>query len=127
MDYLWNYLLRHSELQQKQIESIVETVADANPSINTQETKEKLMSTADMLIQKGRKEGQQKGRQEGRQEGLQEGRQEGEWIGKIQLMEQFLGRETTAKTEFEGRSITWLKAKFRELEKDYNKRFRTKS
>jgi hypothetical protein len=94
---------------------MVETVADANPSINTQETKEKLMSTADMLIQKG----QQKGRQEGEQRG--------EWIGKIQLMEQFLGRETTAKTEFEGRSITWLKAKFRELEKDYNKRFRAKS
>jgi predicted transposase/invertase (TIGR01784 family) len=67
VDYLWNYLLRHSELQKQQIESIVEAVADASPRINTEETKEKLMSTADMLIQ----EGLEKGRTEGRIGALQ--------------------------------------------------------
>jgi len=56
----------------------------------------------------------------------QEGRQEGEWIGKIQMLEQFLGRAATAKPEFEGRDAKWLAAKFQELEAEYNKKVKGK-
>jgi hypothetical protein len=57
---------------------------------------------------------------------IEEGRQEGEWIGKIQMLEQFLGRVSTAKEEFEGHDVKWLEAKFRELEEEYNKKIKGK-
>ena len=80
------------------------------------------MSVAEQFIEEGRQEG----RQEGLQKGLRKGRQEGEWIGKIQMLEQFLGRASTEKAEFEGRDVKWLEAKFRELETEYNKKVKGK-
>ena len=83
-------------------------------------------------IEAGRQEGWQEGRQEGRQEGIQAGRQEGiqkgiekgEWIGKIEMLEHFLGYEVTDKAEYGERSVEWLEKKFHRLEKEYAKKFR---
>ena len=52
--HLWTYLLYHSELQNSEIDKIVtSTIPD--------EGKDQFMSTAEMLMQKGRQEGRQEG------------------------------------------------------------------
>jgi hypothetical protein len=42
------------------------------------------------------------------------------------MLEQFLGRASTAKAEFEGHDVKWLEAKFCELEEEYNKKIKGK-
>jgi hypothetical protein len=63
------YLYKNAELRGEEIIEIAESIQ--NPLKNI------AMSTYDLLIQKGRQEGEIKGRQEGRQEGEIKGRQEG--------------------------------------------------
>jgi predicted transposase/invertase (TIGR01784 family) len=105
------YILSLSDLDKGEIRRIFSKVEN-------KELRSKTMSVAEQFIEEGRQEGLQKGRQEGRQEG--------EWIGKIQMLEQFLGRPSTPKAEFEGCDVKWLESKFRELEEDYNKRIKGK-
>ena len=53
-NHLWRYLLHHSELQIREVCEIVESTIPA-------EQKEKFMSTADILRQEGRQEGELRG------------------------------------------------------------------
>ena len=94
---LWTYLLEHSELKDPQIREIVQTTVP-------QHNQTKFMSTAQRL--------------------RQEGRQEGQWIGKIQLLEQMMGKKPTAHNVLESESVAELTARFEKLDKEYRARFR---
>lgn len=75
-------------------------------------------------LEKGRQEGLEKGLEKGHKKGMQKGRTLGEWIGKIELMEQFLGRTPTPKKELDEQSIEWMERYYREMETEYDQRFR---
>jgi hypothetical protein len=70
-------------------------------------------------IEKGREEGIEKGREKGREEGREKGREEGEWIGKIVLLEELMGRKPTSRKVLEKESLPALKRKFKDLESKY--------
>jgi len=76
------------------------------------ETRKKIMSIAEQLMQKGRQEGRREGRQEGRQEGMQEGLQEGReagtMIGQIQLMQELLSLRVTSLTALSAKPVNEL-------------------
>ncbi|MBK8094409.1 MAG: Rpn family recombination-promoting nuclease/putative transposase [Verrucomicrobiaceae bacterium] len=79
-----------------------------------------LQNQAMSLAQKLRNEG----RNEGLVEGIHRGQAKGAWFGKIQLLEQFLGlpsAETAVLAELE---MDALEQKYRELEAQYNLRFK---
>jgi predicted transposase YdaD len=102
------YILDLSDLDKAEILRIFGRIED-------KELRSKSMSVAEQFIE------------EGIQKGIQKGRQEGECIGKIRLMEQFLGRGETDVSEFEGRDLVWLEAKFHELEVEYNRKIKGRS
>lgn len=80
----------------------------------------KLKQEAMSLAQKLRNEG----RQEGRVEGRVEGREEGAWAGKIQLLEQLMGLTSTGAAKLDEMNAAALKARFQELEEQYNSLFK---
>ncbi len=57
-------------------------------------------------------------------EGRSEGRSEGFWIGKIQLMEEFLGRPLSSHELLEGNSLKNLEAIYQALYTEYQLRFK---
>ena len=59
------------------------------------------------------------GIEKGREEGIEQGREAGEWIGKIVLLEQLMGRKPTSRKALENESIPSLKRKFKALEGQY--------
>jgi hypothetical protein len=75
-------------------------------------------------IEKGRQEGRQEGRMEGRQEGLEKGIACGEWIGKVELLEGFLGKVPTPVAVLKNETLQQLKARFQKLEREYHKKHR---
>ncbi len=81
----------------------------ANP-----ELKRKAMSVAEKL------------KAEGRQEGRQEGLQEGHWIGKIELLDEFLGNASRAPGSLELLTVEQLQALYAELLREYETRFKGK-
>lgn len=83
-----------------------------------------LRDQAMTLAQKLRNEGRNEGRAEGRVEGRVEGRDWGAWIGKIQLLEQLLGLPVTDVSAFEGQEKAQMEARFSDLERQYNSRFK---
>jgi predicted transposase/invertase (TIGR01784 family) len=76
------------------------------------ELEKNTMSVAEKLIAKGRVEG----RVEGREEGL--------WIGKIQLLEEFLGLSVSLDKSLEELDLNQLKTMQAQLLKDYEQRFK---
>jgi predicted transposase YdaD len=70
-------------------------------------TRNRIMSIAEQMMQKGRQEGIQKGRQEGRQEGT--------LMGQIQLMQELLGLPVTALTHLSSRPASELRKLATEL------------
>lgn len=74
--------------------------------------KENIMSLAQQLIARGKAEGEA------------HGATRGAWIGKIQLLEQFLGLPASAMEAFASMSQEQLASRFAELEKSYNDRFK---
>ncbi|MBK8091313.1 MAG: hypothetical protein IPK32_04795 [Verrucomicrobiaceae bacterium] len=80
-----------------------------------------LKNEAMSLAQKLRNEGRVEGRVEGRQEGRLEGQDLGVWSGKI---EQFLGLQSSGTSVLMDMEISALETRFRELEAQYNARFK---
>lgn len=80
------------------------------------------MTLAQQFRQEGRQEGHQEGRQEGRQEGHQEGIQEGVWMGRIQTLEEILGRVPRPMADLEKLTLTELEEHFHALQREYNSR-----
>jgi predicted transposase/invertase (TIGR01784 family) len=78
------------------------------------------MSVAEKLIAQGRVEG----RDEGRDEGRLEGRLEGLWIGRIQLLEEFLARPVSSTESLQVLPIKELKAMQERLHREYEQRFK---
>ena len=63
-------------------------------------------------------------RQEGIQEGIQKGREEGRLIGKIQTLEEILGREPASGESLERLGNEDLEAILGRLEAEYKRRFK---
>jgi predicted transposase YdaD len=93
---VWRYIFE----VQKQYEP-EELVAMLNEAVGSEESEE-LLSVADKLIARGRKEGLQDGRREGLEEGLQKGREEGREEGLLherKLLQKLLVRRFGALPE----------------------------
>lgn len=82
------------------------------------------MSVAEKLRAEGRKEGWNEGRTKGRDEGRDEGRAEGLWIGKIQTLEEFLGKAQSSRETLETISAEELEALHGELRREYEGQFK---
>jgi len=72
------------------------------------ETRDRIMSIAQELIERGRREGSARGRREGRQEGRQEGVQVGTLIGEIVTLQRLLGLKPASLTELAGEQVEEL-------------------
>ena len=57
-------------------------------------------------------------------EGLEEGIQKGEWIGRVRMLFEFLGRETHSREELEQMEAGELSALHDRLQAEYNRRFK---
>lgn len=55
---------------------------------------------------------------------IAEGREEGLWIGRIEMIQRFIGQSPTPRSELETWSLEQLQALFAELEQEYAKRFK---
>ena len=107
---LWTYLLYCSDLQKEEVTAIVDATIKPEPR------KEYFMSTAERL--------RQEGRMEGRMEGLEEGMECGEWIGKVRVLEQLMGREQTPSQELAKLRLRQLQSRYQKLEKEYHGKYR---
>ena len=63
-------------------------------------------------------------RQEGLEEGIEKGIECGEWVGKVSLLEQLMGREQTPLQELAKLGIKQLQARYQKLEKEYHRKYR---
>lgn len=78
------------------------------------ELNETMMTTAQRL------------RKEGRMEGIQEGRQEGQWMGKLIMLEEFMGLPASDPEELASLPTEALKARYEALEAEYRLKFKGK-
>ena len=83
----------------------------SNPDLEKQ-----TMTLAEQLIAQGHVSGLQKGREEGREEG--------QWIGRIQALEEFLGKPQSSGQALGSRSVEELMALHRALHGEYEARFK---
>lgn len=93
---LWTYILRCSELKNHEIRQIV----TANVPIEQQKA---FMSTAERL----------------KHEGIQEGIERGELIGRIQVMQEILGRKVTPRKNLIGKPLAQLNALLERLRSEH--------
>jgi hypothetical protein len=107
------YILRKSELDGNEIRGRLKQGVKKT-------TESKIMSTYDRLVMQI---------EQGVQEGLEKGREEGiacgEWIGKVELLENLLGKVPTPTASLKKESLKQLKARFQRLEKEYHRKHRT--
>lgn len=82
------------------------------------ELKNKAMSAAEKLKAEGRIEGRAEGRNEGRVEGL--------WIGKIQALEEFLGKPSSSREVLESLTVQELEDLQQALHREYEARFKSR-
>jgi flagellar biosynthesis/type III secretory pathway protein FliH len=82
------------------------------------ELRENTMSIAQKLIAKGKVEGRQEGRLEGHAEGL--------WMGKIQMLQNFMQLAVTPREALELLDMGQLEARFAELQRKYDLKFKGK-
>lgn len=80
------------------------------------ELEKNAMSVAEKLRAEGRLEGQEKGRLEGQEKGL--------WIGKIQLLEEFLNSSVSSRETLSPISLEELQARYHKLHLAYESRFK---
>ncbi len=83
----------------------------ANPDLE-----ERAMSVAEKL--------KAEGRMEGISQGLSQGREEGLWIGKIQILEEFLGKPHSPRAALETLTLLELEANYLALHQEYEARFK---
>ncbi len=84
------------------------------------ELEKNTMSVAEKLIAQGREEGISQGISLGREEG----RESGLWIGRIQLLEEFLELPASSAEALAARSLEELKAMQEQLHGEYERRFK---
>jgi flagellar biosynthesis/type III secretory pathway protein FliH len=86
------------------------------------------MSVAEKLIAQGREEGISQGISQGREEGISQGisrgRESGLWIGRIQLLEEFLDLPISSGEALAALSLEELKAMQEQLHGEYELRFK---
>lgn len=78
------------------------------------------MNAVEKLIAKGEAKGEAKGKAEGKAEG----EEQGYWIGRIQLLEEFLGLELTPKEVLSTKTSVKLKEKYEALQIRYDENFK---
>lgn len=79
-------------------------------TIKSAAIKDNAMTIAEQFVQQGRDEGRQEGRDEGRNEGRREGQEMGLLIGRIQLLQDLLGRTSTPTEALAACSVPDLQA-----------------
>jgi predicted transposase/invertase (TIGR01784 family) len=104
LEWVARYLLSADE--SLDIGRIHETL-EPNPRL-----REGIMTLADKLFN------------EGLEEGIQKGIQKGEWIGRVRMLFEFLGRETHSREELEQMEADELGALHDRLQAEYNRRFK---
>jgi len=85
----------------------IREILEPNPRL-----REGIMTLADKLFN------------EGLEEGIQKGIQKGEWIGRIRMLFEFLGRETHSREKLEQMEAEELNALHERLQAEYNRRFK---
>ena len=85
-----------------------EEIAERTEDRMMYDQREKAQRDYRWAIESAHQEGLEKGLEEGLEKGLEKGREEGVLIGKLQLLEQLLGQETTPTEQLSGRSIDEL-------------------
>jgi predicted transposase/invertase (TIGR01784 family) len=92
------------------------------------ELEKNTMSVAEKLIAQGREEGISQGISQGREEGISQGisrgRESGLWIGRIQLLEEFLDLPVSSGEALAALSLEELKAMQEQLHGEYELRFK---
>jgi predicted transposase YdaD len=91
---------------------------------NNPELEKNTMSVAEKLIAQGREEGISQGISQGREEGISRGRESGLWIGRIQLLEEFLDLPVSSGESLAALSLEELKAMQERLHAEYELRFK---
>ena len=99
---------------------------------NNPELEKNTMSVAEKLIAQGREEGISQGisrgisqgREEGISQGISRGRESGLWIGRIQLLEEFLDLPVSSGESLAALSLEELKAMQEQLHGEYELRFK---
>ena len=95
---------------------------------NNPELEKNTMSVAEKLIAQGREEGISQGISQGREEGISQGisrgRESGLWIGRIQLLEEFLDLPASSGESLSALSLEELKAMQERLHAEYELRFK---
>jgi flagellar biosynthesis/type III secretory pathway protein FliH len=91
---------------------------------NNPELEKNTMSVAEKLIAQGREEGISQGISQGREAGREEGREEGSWIGRIQLLEEFLELPPRSGESLAALSLEELRALHERLHQEYELRFK---
>ena len=95
---------------------------------NNPELEKNTMSVAEKLIAQGREEGISQGISQGREEGISQGisrgRESGLWIGRIQLLEEFLDLPASSGESLTALSLEELKAMQERLHAEYELRFK---
>ena len=105
-----------------------ETVRTMIERSEAAQSKERVMSIAEELIQKGRKEAMSIAEeliQKGRKEGRQEGRQEGALIGRIQMLQELLGLPVSQFVELADKPVEDLDILAQELRSRLTSRAKT--
>ena len=87
----------------------------ANPNLE-----KRAMSVAEKLKAEGRMEGIS----QGISQGLSQGREEGLWIGKIQALEEFLGKPQSPRENLERLALQALETRHHLLHQEYQARFK---
>ena len=75
------------------------------------------MTLADKLIARGKAEGMAEGEARGEARGI--------WIGRIQMLEEMLGKTPTARSELEQKKLEQLEKSYRRLQREYDSRFKS--
>jgi predicted transposase YdaD len=78
---------------------------------NNPELKQQTMSLAEKLVKQGEARGEHRGRQEGEARGL--------WTGKLELLQQLMGKPMCAEVELAKLSVAELQTQFEALEAEY--------
>ncbi|MDR1279660.1 MAG: Rpn family recombination-promoting nuclease/putative transposase [Opitutaceae bacterium] len=104
---LWTYMLRCSELKNQEVGKIV---AAHVPT----EHRKTFMSTAERL--------KHEGIQEGIERGLERGLERGELIGRIQVMQEILGRKVTSRKNLVGKPLATLNTLLERLRSEHQSR-----
>ncbi|MDR1280287.1 MAG: Rpn family recombination-promoting nuclease/putative transposase [Opitutaceae bacterium] len=109
---LWTYLLRCSELKNQEIGQIVTSTVPTTQKRN-------FMSTAERLEHEGRLKGLEEGLERGLEQGREQGLAHGELIGRIQVMQEILGKKVSPRNHLIKKSFAELNAHLERLRSEH--------